>query len=331
MFGWLTRLLSKPPAAPSAAPVPARPRPPKQAPLPAAPQNIVPEAPPATAVPQTPAAVPEPELKSSVTECPSPLVWLLQVPSPQDGELRATERPLLDAIEATLNQPTLPAGLVPRAPAVIPQLLSLLRHPDSNREELVDRVSKDMVLAAEVLRLARSPYYRTSSEIDSLSKAVSMIGISGLKSAIARVVLKPLYDAKAGGLAAQASARNWPLAEHQSECCAALTTAIGLDRFEGFLAGMLHNTGRTALLRIIDRTGLPLAWPCSSALDQALQQQSHRLYGRFMVEWQITAPLAQAGQTLAAEADAPPQSLAWAVLESERLCLQDLSAAAPPP
>jgi hypothetical protein len=329
MFGWLTRFFGKSPPAAPAAEAAVRPHPSPEA-APVAAPTAVPAPEPLTA-PEV-SAPPSREAPPSAAAtgplpCPSPLVWLLQVPPPEAGELRATERPVLDAIEATLNVSVLPPGLVPRAPAVIPQLLSLMRHQDSSREELVDRISKDLVLAAEVLRLARSPYYRTSSDIDTLSKAVAMIGISGLKSAIARVVLKPLYDAKAGGWAAQAATRNWPFTEHQSERCAGLAADIGLDRFEGFLAGMLHSTGRTALLRIVDRTGLPLSWPCSSAMDEALQRYSHRLYGRFMVEWKITPPLTQAGQLLAAGHEVPPQTLAWAVLESERLSVQDLAPA----
>ncbi|HEX5806085.1 MAG TPA: HDOD domain-containing protein [Macromonas sp.] len=256
----------------------------------------------------------------------STLAWLLGMPQPQPSPLQANEAALLELVHAVLRQRELPAGLVPRAAAVIPQLLRLLRH-QSSRQEIVERITKDMVLTAEVLRIAQSPYYRTKGEVDSLDKAVMIIGINGVQAAIARVVLKPMYDSSSGGLTAQAAARGWQYSERQADCCADLTVQSGLERYEGFLAGTLHGIGRTALLRVLDRAGICPAWPCSQALDEALTVCSNQLFGRYIADMHLTPALTEAGQSLAQDGRAGPAgSLPWLLRESERLSTLSLLA-----
>lgn len=249
----------------------------------------------------------------------STLAWLLGVPQPLPGPLQAHEEAVLAPIQAMLAQRELPIGLVPRAAAVIPQLMRLLRQ-QSSRQEIVERITKDMVLTAEVLRMAQSPYYRLTEEVDSLDKAVMMLGVAGLQAAIARVVLKPMYDTNSGGLTAQAAARGWQYSERQADCCADLATKAGLGRYEGFLAGTLHGIGRTALLRVLDRAGVRPDWPCSQALDDALTACSNQLFGRYIVDLRLTPALTAAGQALAQDGHAgAPGSLPWLLRESERL------------
>ena len=271
------------------------------------------------------------------------LAWALgmAVPLPADGtqgEASGTSREALRAVDAVLARTSLPADLLPRAPAVIPQLLSLLRQDDLPLPRIVERVVRDPLLTTEVMRLARSPHYRTRHRIETLEGAVTVLGAAGLQSAIARVVLRPLFRGDAAGLLGQAAERGWQHASRQAEVAADLAGAHGLPRFEGFLAGLLHGSGRTALWRILDGSGAAPPLPWEPALCAALAARSHRLFGQLALEWRITSTLTAAGEALRqsgasssrsagpagpAQPALPP--LAALVLESELLCTQELA------
>ena len=79
-----------------------------------------------------------------------------------------------------------------------------------------------------------------------------MIGTQGLRRAIANVVLRPIFDARGDTLSARAAVQIWKDADKKARLCAALAASNGVDPFDGYLAGLLHNSGWTAALRAID-------------------------------------------------------------------------------
>ncbi len=281
--------------------------------------------PPAVAV--APAAV-------SAAARPGMLAWLLDAPPPgteTPAPAAAAQAAAQRAVQNLLEQRTLPAGLLPRAAAVVPQLLAMLRQEAPSRSVLSQQVARDAVLAAEVLRLARSPLYRTRAPVESLDAALAMLGTAGLQAAIARVVLKPVFDGSGGGLAARAAGRLWQHAEQESELAAALAGDAGLGRLDAFLAGLLHGSGWTIALRAIDRAGLDLPPPFQTDFDAAMERLRERLFARVLAEWQLTPGLsalaAAVGRTPLYEAADP---LARVLAEADRRCRAERSGGSAP-
>ena len=281
---------------------------------------------------QTPAkaavapALPAPTLPAAETPPPeaSALAWLLDGPAPEPGPLTPAERALLQPLDQQLKAARLPSDLLPRAPAVIPQLLGLLRQEQPARAAMVQQVLKDMLLTAEVLRLARSPFYG-QQPVDTLETALDRIGTAGLQSAMARVLLKPVYQAQAGGLVAIVAPRLWLHAEYKSMLCAELVAQRGGDRFDGLLAGLLHDTGWLALMRLMDRVQTRPLLPISLALDAALDRRKDRLFGRLTADWDLTPALTSLSMQLRGGAAQPGESrLVAALREADRHCTADL-------
>ncbi len=265
-------------------------------------------------------------LPSAPPERISTWAWLLNAEPPHDGPLAPHEQALLAPIQDTLALETLPDNLVPRASAVIPQLMRALRQESGSRKEVVERIAKDQLLTAEVLRLVRSPLYRTQTPVASLDAAVSLIGTAGVQSAISRVVLKPIFAQSQQGLVALASGRTWQLAERQGEVCAGMAANAGIEWFDGFLAGTLHGVGRTALLKILDTApspGAPL-WPCSQAWDAALSDMANQLFAKLALQWDIAPTLTAAARgVLQSRNDehASPLARLWEASEQRTLQL----------
>jgi hypothetical protein len=216
------------------------------------------------------------------------LPWLLGCTAQLPGPPTAQEQRALAALDKTLALPALPDDLLPRAAALIPQMLALLRQTDLPVPALAQHVAKDMVLAAEVLRLASSPYYRAQAAVTDLPQAIALIGVEGLQTVIARVVLKPIFEAAPGPLHARAGARLWEHAEAMAAHTAEQAAQTGVAAFDGYLAGLLHDSGWTVALRVLDRTKLSLSLPPTVAFADACAERAHRLFGQAAQRWHIT-------------------------------------------
>jgi hypothetical protein len=246
------------------------------------------------------------------------IAWLIDLPHASDSPLGAGERIALTTIDELIDGARGVSDLLPRAPAVIPHLLSALRQRDPSVRALVERVSKDLTLVAQLMQTARSAAYGGEGEVRDLAHAISVIGEHGLQMAIARVVLRPLLQAGGGALSAQATPRLWEHTEHKSQLCSMKAAAAGLDPFDGCLAGMKHSVGWTAALRRLDR-GAALDRPWSRAFVEQLMARRDPLFGRVVAAW----PVSPAVTALAEEATAPGLATAGAtlarlLLESDR-------------
>ena len=256
---------------------------------------------------------------------PLPLLpWLLgqgmDAGRPVDAE---TERHALHLIDELLARPGAPIDLMPRARAVIPQLMAMLRRDDLALNALAQQVGRDLVLTAEVLRTARSAAYGGRDERLDLPQALGRLGVVGLNAAIARVVLRPLFETSGDGLFARTGTRLWAHSESKAQHCSALASAGGISAFEGYLAGLMHNSGWTVALRELDRSGLfeprveaaarRLSTPhadvpapaLSDTFSIALQLRCDALFGKVAATWRITPTL-----TAVAESAASPGGLA---------------------
>ncbi|MEO8858299.1 MAG: HDOD domain-containing protein [Burkholderiaceae bacterium] len=259
-------------------------------------------------------------------ESPPVLPWLLGCAALTETPIAPVELNALGAVSRTLAQPHLPDNLLPRAAALIPQLIALLRQTDLPTPAIAERIGKDSVLSAEVMRLASSPYYRAQGEVGDLEQAINRIGLHGLETVIARVLLKPIYGAAPGPLSARVGPRMWDHSEALARHVAILANASGQPVFDAYVAGILHDTGWTIALNIIDRAGLQLPVPPSQAFGAALTEHAHRLFGLAARRWDITpgfTTLAQDARDNGMQAASHPLGLL--LRQAQQPCLEELA------
>jgi hypothetical protein len=250
--------------------------------------------------------------------------WLVAVPAGAGPSPCPVIGQLLEQLDAITATESLRAGLLPRAPHVVPQLMKTLRDEQYSSVDVASRISKDAVLTAEVVRSATSVFERSEddAEID-LARAVVMIGTQGLRRAIANVVLRPIFDARGDTLSARAATQIWKDADRKARLCSVLAAQAAVDPFDGYLAGLLHNSGWTAALRAIDG----LAEISVSAADLAhgdvvpqLLMRRDALFGAIVAPWNLSPAM----DLLAAEIgrvglDAAQSPLAVALRDADRL------------
>jgi HD-like signal output (HDOD) protein len=255
------------------------------------------------------------------------LAWLLaRTDDGAGGPPSAEVQRLLDKLDHVIGSETLRASLLPRAPQVVPQLMKTLRDEAYSSVDVAGRISKDVVLTAEVIRSATSAYQRTDDGKIDLARAVAVIGAAGLRRAIANVVLRPIFEAKGDSLSARASAQVWKDADRKARLCAAIASGShGLDQFDGYIAGLLHDTGWTAALRAID--GFPDARAAigqllGAAVAPELFIRRDRLFGALVQGWSlgdaVTALAVEVGRDGLAAASTP---LGLALASADRLAM----------
>jgi HD-like signal output (HDOD) protein len=105
-------------------------------------------------------------------------------------------------VGATLSNIVEKPSYAPRRPMQLPRLLQAMNDETASRGVLSQIIAGDPALAGNLLRLANSPFYRHSPEpIESLDRAVAMLGIEGLRSMIAAALLQPVFRISGGGFA----------------------------------------------------------------------------------------------------------------------------------
>lgn len=96
-----------------------------------------------------------------------------------------------------LDQEVLSLDQLPRRPASFPLLIKLLNSDNASNSEIANTILSDPALATQTLKTANSPFFRTSNEtIDSIERAVFILGIQGIRNIISATVMMPLIKGR---------------------------------------------------------------------------------------------------------------------------------------
>jgi HD-like signal output (HDOD) protein len=233
------------------------------------------------------------------------------------------QRALIDQIDL-LATPGHDAEL-PRLPKVVPQLLGLVRRPDTGALEISALIAQDPSLVGEVLHLANSPAYRGELELTRLDDAVMRLGQKGMQRLVMQVAMRPIYSQRSGRFSRQAGTILWRLSELCAHTCSHLVMSnkvhdeLGADAFAGYLAGLLVVLGEMASLRILDHSPEHLRLD-GLGFHHALIEANARLSARLAEVWELPASVTQSlqlrQQTLPAHAYSPSGTQLGAALRA---------------
>lgn len=174
----------------------------KHAAVPAAPPVVAEPEPRAATAPVAPATGEEPseELNARIDAMQRlqsvALDLDLSAPTPVD----AADEEIASKVRWLLSTVTDKPNYVPRRPLLLPKLVQAMNNDDVSRRELARIISSDPALTVGLLGLANSPFYRiTSSPIESLDRAVAVLGIEGMRSLVAAALMQPVFQVGGSG------------------------------------------------------------------------------------------------------------------------------------
>jgi HD-like signal output (HDOD) protein len=156
-------------------------------------------------------------------------------PAPAFQTQRPPKVPIRSVIEASNRMGTLPV--------VFHRLIEMINNPNTTAAELADLVVMDPALTAKLLRLVNSPFYGLAQKIETIPRAVAMVGTRQLITLAMGATLITAFKGVPVSLVNMQSF--W---SHSISCGAAsrlLTRHASLPQPENsFVAGLLHDISR---------------------------------------------------------------------------------------
>lgn len=151
---------------------------------------------------------------------------------------------------------------LPSLPAVVAELRDVLSSPNSSAADVARVISRDAGLSAFLLRMVNSAFYSFPSRIDTVSRAVALVGRQQLSTlALGVMVIGAMRDLPVAHL-------DLSLFWQHSIACAVvagqLAEAAGMEEPERFfVAGLLHDIGRLAVFSLLPDRAAAILSMCS--------------------------------------------------------------------
>ena len=202
---------------------------------------------------ESPAAVPAPEVEPLETEEIYLRMHRLALNSLGVGEAwPAAHDEIVCATADALHNASTEDRYTPRRPSMLPQLLRAVNDEDVSRRELVAIISRDPSLVGNLLKMANSPFYRVNSQaVESIDRAVVILGNDGIRSLIAAALTQPVFQIR-GGDFPKFPEIAW---EHTFRMASATVTHSAIvekaDPFAAQLLGLVHGMAAIVVFRVV--------------------------------------------------------------------------------
>ena len=136
---------------------------------------------------------------------------------------------------------------LPTIPTSLARILRIVQSPDSEFYDLVGAVESDQSLASKILKVANSPFFGCTRAVESLERAVSMIGFNEVRNiAIGLTAFQTLH--RRSGTVRFDRDKFW---RHSYACgfvAHFISESMGFGNKEySFVAGLIHDIGKVTL------------------------------------------------------------------------------------
>jgi HD-like signal output (HDOD) protein len=132
----------------------------------------------------------------------------------------------------------------PTAPQILPPLLQALGEDNVNLARIVDLVSVDPALTAQILKTCNSAFFSRSTSIDSVHDAVNQLGLQTVYCIVAGTTGSQLFTSTQPANSAADWWRNAVMTAFASQFVA---EGVNAEPGAMFTAGLLHDFGKVLL------------------------------------------------------------------------------------
>src|SRR4051812_12459198 len=160
--------------------------------------------------------------------------------------------PVFKAVSSILERIEARPEYIPRRPSLLPKLLATVNDPQAAMVEISRIIAQDPALTGNLLRIANSSMYRVSNQpVESIERAVTLVGVQGIRSIIATALLQPVMSSGTGNFS-RFPELAW---EHTLYAASAAEMhAVQVEQAEPFLSqlvGLLYGLAAIVVFRIV--------------------------------------------------------------------------------
>ena len=160
-----------------------------------------------------------------------------ELPAPS-GEQNPAHNRIVAAALAAIGDPASQKQYFPRRPNLLPELIRAINDENVSVRRLVPIVAQDPALVGNLLRVANSSYYRvTQQPIETIERAMVILGSDGLRSVMAAALMQPIFQVPGAGGASRFPEIVWEHAVRSAH--AAIPHAALVERANAFAAESL--------------------------------------------------------------------------------------------
>lgn len=167
-------------------------------------------------------------------------------------EPTAGELAVLAPAARALGDLEIQAKYLPRRPSLLPRLLTAINTDSNSMREMARIIGEDVTLLGALLKLSNSAFYgvRRHRPIESLEKAVALVGTDGLRSLVATALMHPVMTGAQGPFSSFAEA-TWEHSEYAAACAEQHAVQIeGADAFSARLLVLLLGLASNTVFRV---------------------------------------------------------------------------------
>jgi len=220
----------------------------------------------------------------------------------------STQNALLTILVEKINNDTL---VLPTLPAIALKVRKAADDPDINLHKMGEVIAQDPSLSARMIKIANSAYMGRSIKVESVTQAVTRIGLRQIKNIATALAMEQLFVSK-NAVVSQYMKREW---EHTvdvvANSMATLETYVKRTKKRDIsidsmtLGALVHNIGILPILTEAERHEDVFANP--TFLEDAIEKLAGRIGGSIMKEWgfgDVFVDIAQHWRDLATLPDA---------------------------
>jgi HD-like signal output (HDOD) protein len=178
----------------------------------------------------------------------------------------------------------------PRRPLLLPELVRAVNDSDTTRRELAQMIARDPALVGSLLKIANSPIYRRGSQpVESLERALAVLGTQGTRSLVAAALMQPVFRA-ANDDAAQFAEIVWEHTQRSAAAAEMHAAAVeSADPFTAQLVALVMGLGAIVVYRCaLDQYAARKLTLEPTAVASLLEEHAPKVARQIAASWELS-------------------------------------------
>jgi putative nucleotidyltransferase with HDIG domain len=142
---------------------------------------------------------------------------------------------------------------IPQIPAIAARVVALLAKPDADGNEISRLIHEDQQLAADVIAFSNSSLFAGATKNTNIPQAIGRVGFRRTRSLIFAASLRAVIYS---GCEATRAENLWRHAVGCAAISACIAQNLRCNADDLYLAGLLHDVGKTVVLSLLDTIAL---------------------------------------------------------------------------